>query len=291
MKDLKKTLFEAAEESNSDHLVGIVEGIKSGAVDILEKDTDKFEFGCNACGECCFDMDIILHPDEILNIRDSKFVQETLEMRRTSDLVDAGFLNFSIGPDSGMPIATIKFQRVTAGMTKCPFLLPAMGVELKDGIPVPTPLLTDEGNPKLMCAVHGSHPNVCRSYPLGVIGDAENPDGYLLQKTCGCSSKKNSETKKWSVRDWFKEQESGRDGWLYGILKQIRDHKLHESGNPILAFLVLLLYNPDKLGVTKHPITITEHRAFVEEVMGELVQVEPEKLGEMIAKIVMKGKE
>ena len=37
-------------------------------------------------------------------------------------MIKAGLLSFNVGPNSGMPIATIRFRRVNDNLTVCPFL-------------------------------------------------------------------------------------------------------------------------------------------------------------------------
>jgi len=192
----------------------LAKNIESGKQKTL-KPQDKFQFKCVACGKCCFNTDILM------NIYDWVRIRNALKLP-TQKIIKKDFVNFYLGASSGLPILTINFQNVDNGLTKCPFLAPA--IHLDEAMKkLKTKAKTNEERKKLiegykkdpeklhkdlrgakidrwLCRVHTHRPMVCRLFPLGRIktlnkkGKTEKEVFILQDKNDWCPGWKQKDT-------------------------------------------------------------------------------------------------
>ena len=199
---------------NSGQLQKIAESVQSGTLWKLGPD-DSFRFNCKQCGRCCVNNTIIVNTYDIIRMR------HTLKMS-TGDMIDNNLLSFNIGPNSGMPIATIRFRRINDELSVCPFLAPIYQAgsldELKSRIgkgSINTKGLMNakncHGEDIFLCSIHPDKPFRRRAYPLGRI--FESPEGTLditnaesfwfhvdLPDHC------NGSDTNYTVREWIESQ-------------------------------------------------------------------------------------
>lgn len=89
---------------NSSQLQSIAESVQNGTLWKLGID-DSFRFSCKQCGRCCVNNTIIVNTYDVIRMR------HTLKMT-TGDIIANDLLSFNVGPNSGMPIATIRFRQI-----------------------------------------------------------------------------------------------------------------------------------------------------------------------------------
>ena len=199
---------------NNAQLQNIAESVQNGTLWRLGID-DSFRFNCKQCGRCCVNNTIIVNTYDIIRMR------HTLKMT-TGDMVASDLLSFNVGPNSGMPIATIRFRRIDDDLSVCPFLAPVYQAasldDLKNRIQkgnIDTEGLVRakncHGDDIFLCGIHPDKPFRCRAYPLGRI--FESPEGTLditkadsywfhvdLPDHC------NGSDTKYTVREWIESQ-------------------------------------------------------------------------------------
>ena len=199
---------------NGSQLQRIAESVQNGTLWRLAID-DSFKFGCKQCGRCCINNTIIVNTYDVIRIR------HTLKMS-TGDMIANDLLSFNVGPNSGMPIATIKFRRINDDLSVCPFLAPVYQTRSLDDLKsrigkgsINTKGLMNAknncGEDIFLCSIHADKPFRCRSYPLGRI--FESPEGVIdianaesfwfhvdLPDHC------NGSDTNYTVREWIESQ-------------------------------------------------------------------------------------
>jgi Fe-S-cluster containining protein len=164
---------------------------------------DKFKFQCNGCGKCCFNNDIVLNVYDVIRLRHGL-------KKPTQDILKEAYLNFYIGPSSGLPIVSLNFKKLNdAGFSCCPFLVPALNFndvmaklkEISKGDEVKFKELIEQykTNPSLLkkdlsevkvekwlCLIHNDRPIICRLFPCGRLQEInkktkEVKEHFILQ--------------------------------------------------------------------------------------------------------------
>jgi Fe-S-cluster containining protein len=200
---------------NGSQLRRIAESVQNGTLWKLGLN-DSFRFNCKQCGRCCINNTIIVNTYDVIRMR------HTLKMT-TNEMVANDLLSFNVGPNSGMPIATIRFRRINDNTSVCPFLAPMYQAKSLDDLKsriqkdsINTKGLTSVknryGEDIFLCSIHPDKPFRCRAYPLGRI--FESPEGTLditnaesywfhvdLPDHC-----KGPNAKKHTVREWIESQ-------------------------------------------------------------------------------------
>ncbi len=151
--------------------------------------SDTFQFQCNSCGKCCFNNDIIVNTYDLIRLRHGL-------KKTTQEIFREEYLNFYIGPSSGLPIISINFKKLDKGFSCCPFLVPALNFEevMKrigelakgDKAKIEQMLEDYKKNPSLfkedlkgikvnkwLCSVHQDRPIICRLYPCGRLQEVD----------------------------------------------------------------------------------------------------------------------
>lgn len=153
---------------NTKDLERLYRDVEQGKVPFLTQD-DEFKWsGCTMCGICCFEIDILLNPYDILRLR--RHLGCT-----TSDLIQRGLVEVFPGGNSGLPLAMINFRKVDDKTSVCPFLAPLVDGhklrELTKGKDKPSPddLEAARIPKRLACGIYPARPAVCRSSPLGQL--------------------------------------------------------------------------------------------------------------------------
>ncbi len=140
---------------------------------------DTFRFACSAqvpCfNECCQDLNQYLAPYDILRLKNHLAVSSDLFLER--------YTAQHIGPESGLPIITLKTDHAQG--FKCPFVTP-------------------EG-----CRVYEARPAACRAYPLVRVVSRSRATGrineqYLLMQEPHCLGFNQSPTQ--TVGEWIESQ-------------------------------------------------------------------------------------
>ena len=199
---------------NNAQLQKIADSVQNGTLWKLGMD-DSFRFTCKQCGRCCVNNTIIVNTYDVIRIRHS------LKMT-TGNMIANDLLSFNVGPNSGMPIATIRFRRINDGLSICPFLAPVYQAASLDDLKsrirkgsINTKGLTSaknyHGEDIFLCSIHPDKPFRCRAYPLGRI--FESPEGTLditnaesfwfhvdLPDHC------NGSDTNYTVREWIESQ-------------------------------------------------------------------------------------
>jgi len=157
---------------NSNQLQRIAESVQNGTLWKLGID-DSFRFTCKQCGRCCVNNTIIVNTYDVIRMRN------TLKMT-TCEMVANDLLSFNVGPNSGMPIATIRFRQISDDLRVCPFLAPVYQAKSLDDLKsrirkgsINTKGLVRakncDGEDIFLCSIHPDKPFRCRAYPLGRI--------------------------------------------------------------------------------------------------------------------------
>ncbi len=155
---------------------------------------DRFQFSCSktlSCfNECCRDLNQFLTPYDILRLKNRLDI--------SSDLFLEQYTLQHIGPESGLPMVTLKPAETSR--LKCPFVSPSG------------------------CSVYKDRPGSCRSYPLARLATRSRDTGnitehYALMTESHCHGfeKGSSQT----VRDWIETQGLGIYNLMNDLLMEI----------------------------------------------------------------------
>lgn len=140
---------------------------------------DSFQFACSAkvpCfNECCRDLNQFLTPYDIIRLKTNLGLTSTVFLER--------YTSKHIGPESGLPIVTLKST---------------------DRMKLTCPFVTAAG-----CKVYPDRPSSCRTYPLmralsrsretGIVSER-----FMLLKESHCLGFKQDQTQ--TVRQWVERQ-------------------------------------------------------------------------------------
>jgi len=213
----------------------------------------------------------------------------------TNEMVVNDLLSFNVGPNSGMPIATIRFRRINDDTSVCPFLAPMYQAKSLDDLKsriqkgnINTKGLTSAknnyGEDIFLCSIHPDKPFRCRAYPLGRI--FESPEGTLnitkaesywfhvdLPDHC-----KGPKAKSHKVREWIESQ--GMKDYLEtstrctSMLEKIaKANILNNEDLSALAFTIL--YDFDS--IIKNEMSDAETLSLVEKSVDMLIEIASEK--------------
>jgi len=139
---------------------------------------DSFRFACHpevACfNRCCADLDLVLHPYDVLRLRRALRLAARDFMHRYAE----------IGIVSGTGFPQVSLRMKANRRMSCPFVSP-------------------EG-----CTVYADRPGACRTYPLG-RGASLDADGkleirYVLVREAHCRG--FEEERAWTVEEWLADQ-------------------------------------------------------------------------------------
>jgi hypothetical protein len=192
-------------------------------------DSPAYDHDCIRCGgRCCFNNDVIIGPHDIWRIvtgKDARAlgIRTSHDLFRKSDRDGLPLLNYYIGPESGMPVASINMRRLGEKATVCPFLAPVYmaGSEAEtssfdmESLKKLDTLKAEDGTPVGLCALENSKPTICRAYPLGRLGlsasDGKDPPkmGYVWTEGERCR-KYRAEDGPMTVREYVSKW--GLDG-------------------------------------------------------------------------------
>ncbi|MBC8259471.1 MAG: YkgJ family cysteine cluster protein [SAR324 cluster bacterium] len=187
-----------------------------------------FSFACHpgvSCyNRCCHQIDVILTPLDILNIktklnlRSDEFLTEYTDLQSLSD--------------SGVPMVKLRMRKNSNGA--CIFLA------------------GDKG-----CSIYENRPHVCRSYPLGVAALDPREAGHLTE---GQSSEArfmiqeemcmgHREPKTWTLKEWMKDQgtfgmEQDNKPWLE-IVAKLKAMKIAEAQQREVSLFMMVSYDLD----------------------------------------------
>jgi len=139
-------------------------------------------------------------------------------------MIASDLLSFNVGPNSGMPIATIRFRQINDSLSVCPFLAPVFQAKSLEDIKnrvrkgnVNTEGLRRakncDGEDIFLCSIHPDKPFRCRAYPLGRIFehndnviDIANAQSFWfhvdLPDHCNVPNAKEH-----TVREWIESQD------------------------------------------------------------------------------------
>jgi len=188
--------------------------------DFLTKKS-KIKFNCTACGDCCYNQDIILTPIDILRLR--RELQTT-----TDELLRKNIISIHIGPNSKLPVCVLKFpgvQTPTGNLSMCPFLKPEFNDEIleiqkldisleekKEKVAELVKKKILEGKAKRICSIYKNRPTVCRLYPLGRVTEKNKKTGKMKLKFMMIDKdkipcKKECFKKEVTVEQWLKQND------------------------------------------------------------------------------------
>jgi len=269
---------------NSNQLQRIAESVQNGTLWKLGPD-DSFRFGCKQCGRCCVNNTIIVNTYDIIRMR------HTLKMT-TGNMIANDLLSFNVGPNSRMPIATIRFRQIN-DLSVCPFLAPVYQAASLDDLKsrirkgsINTKGLTRakncHGEDIFLCSIHPDKPFRCRAYPLGRIFehndklDIANAESFWfhvdLPDHC------NGSDTNYTVREWIESQ--GMKKYLEtsvrctSMLEKIaKANVLMNEDISALAFTVL--YNFDS--IVKNTMSDGKMLDFVEKAVDMFIEIASEK--------------
>ena len=140
---------------------------------------DTFTFLCServpCFNDCCRDLNQFLTPYDILRLKNNLGISSNLFLER--------YTAQHIGPESGLPIITLKTDH--ASKSKCPFVTPSG------------------------CRVYEDRPSSCRAYPLVRVASRSRETGkineqYLLLKEPHCLGFSQGQTQ--TVQEWIEDQ-------------------------------------------------------------------------------------
>lgn len=165
---------------------------------------DTFEFECIGCGKCCFNQNIVVNVYDLIRLRHAVKLP-------THELLKKDYINFYLGPTSGLPVITLNYKKVdeNSKFTVCPFLMPALNfndviakfkelcngdeIKIKEMIEKyktdPESLKKDLSGIKIdkwLCAIHEDRPIICRLFPCGRLQQLDKTtkqvkEDYILQ--------------------------------------------------------------------------------------------------------------
>lgn len=133
---------------------------------------ERFHFACQRCGECCFDQEVALEPQDLLFLGRAP---ELAALRHTRELFARGIVSRTRGPDGWRCL--LDMPRWRRGQRKCRFLAPRLS---EDGV-----------LHGWDCSIHaaGAKPFVCQLSPVARALTPEAPGGesfYLVPPVAGC---------------------------------------------------------------------------------------------------------
>ena len=176
---------------------------------------DTFQFECTACGKCCFNNTVLINCYDLIRLRHGLKAS-------TTQILQEGLVGLSIGPFSGLPVCTIKFQSLSKEFTKCPFLSPTIKKgklkNIKSKSELKRVLELGAEIEKWLCSVHEDRPIACRLYPLGRVKNINQKTGkvketFILQDTekfCpGFKEKKKQTLTQYLKESKFKNYDEG----------------------------------------------------------------------------------
>ncbi len=191
-------------------------------VDPLPPD-EPFRFTCHpgvACfGDCCSDLQLMLHPYDVLRLRQA--------LGQASDHFLEHHADIEAAPGSGFPQVSLRMRE--GGDRPCPFV--------REGA----------------CTVYEDRPGACRSYPVG-RGAQLDEDGrvqveHLLVREDHCRGFDAGET--WTAERWLADQRvaeylRSNDRHLRLVARWLKEREVLGPGPRRLV--TLALYRPDVLG-------------------------------------------
>ena len=271
---------------NNSQLHRIAESVQNGTLWKLSMD-DSFRFNCKQCGRCCVNNTIIVNTYDIIRMR------HALRMT-TEDMIANGLLSFNIGPNSGMPIAAIRFRRINDDISVCPFLAPVYQAKSLDDLKtrvkngsINTKGLASakncDGEDIFLCSIHPDKPFRCRAYPLGRI--FESPEGMDITRAESSwfhvdllDHCKGPEAKGHTVREWIESQ--GLKDYIEtstrctSMLEKIaKADILNDEDVSALAFTIL--YDFDS--ILKNEMPDAETLSLVEKSVDMFIEIASEK--------------
>ena len=146
---------------------------------------EPFRFGCHPAvtcfGECCGDLDCVLHPYDVVRLRAA--------LDQPSDVFLGRHAEVEVARGTGFPVVSLR-MRDDAART-CPFV--------RDG----------------GCTVYDDRPGACRSYPVGRGARLDESGAvrveYVLVRESHCHG--FSEGRAWTAPTWLADQ--GMDAYLH----------------------------------------------------------------------------
>ena len=145
---------------------------------------DRFHFECRRCGRCCFKCEIVLTPYDVLRLCQG--------LRMTTDELLDGYAQITLGPESGLPVCWLSFEKGQRWQ------------EDDERLP-PCPFLALEGE-YLACGIYPFRPSCCRSYPIFRMGKAgEEPKIYLQEVNCPAVEM----AREYTVAEWIEHEGLG----------------------------------------------------------------------------------
>jgi len=249
---------------------------------------DSFRFSCKQCGRCCINNTIIVNTYDIIRMR------HTLKMT-TCEMMVNNLLSFNVGPNSGMPIATIRFRRIN-DVCVCPFLAPVYQAKSLDDLKkriqngkIDTKGLISakncDGEDVFLCSIHPDKPLRCRAYPLGrifehndsVIDIANARSSWFhvdLPDHCNVSNAKQHTVHEWIESQGLKDYIETSNRCTSMLERIARANVLNNEDVSALAFMVL--YNFDSIVKNDTGMSDKEMLGFVEKSVDMFIEIAAE---------------
>ncbi|MFC1830222.1 YkgJ family cysteine cluster protein [Thermodesulfobacteriota bacterium] len=167
---------------------------------------DTFRFSCHSevpCfNACCKDLNQSLTPYDIIRLKN--------HLGLTSGVFLERYTSQHIGPESGLPIITLKFE--SSHDLRCPFVAPSG------------------------CRVYKDRPSSCRSYPLALAASRSRATGeiveqYLLLREPHCLGFEQDRTQ--TVEEWLEGQGIPIYNRLNNLLLEILSLKNRLNPGPL----------------------------------------------------------
>jgi hypothetical protein len=233
-------------------------------------DSPAYDHDCVRCGgRCCFNSDVLVGPHDIWRIvtgKDARAlgIRTSHDLFRKSDRDSLPLLNYYIGPESGVPVASINMRRLGEKATVCPFLAPVYVARSEaeaanldvESIRKLDHLKAEDGSPSGLCALENSKPTICRAYPLGRLGlskeDEKEPSkmGYVWAEGERCRKYRadgkpmtvGDYVSKWGLDEAYRQSDMTME-WMMSV-REVRGEREKFS-------LGILFYNFDLAAVLK----------------------------------------
>lgn len=214
----------------------------------------------------------------------------------TCEMIENNLLSFNIGPNSGMPIATIRFRRIDDDLSVCPFLAPVYQAASLDDLRkrirrgnVNTEGLIRakncHGEDIFLCGVHPDKPFRCKAYPLGRI--FEHNDKLDIAKAesfwfhidlpghCNAPNAKEHTVREWIESQGMKEYLETSVRCTSMLERIVKANVLNNEDVSALAFMVL--YNFDSIMKNGMGMSDEEMLGFVEKSVDMFIEIVSEK--------------